>query len=81
MAFDRIEPLGEARADLRMARLMSLIANLYRDEKKHPAPFTAVEFMLRFDEPEPPADDAWKAQKAAFSALQAAQQRKKNKVK
>ena len=33
MAYDRIEPFGEERADLRIAQLCALIANINRSKK------------------------------------------------
>lgn len=48
MAYAAIEPFGEERADLRNAMLMSLIANVNRDEKKRSDPFTPAEFMPKF---------------------------------
>lgn len=36
---------AEERADLRTAQIASLIANIYRDEKKKPAPYTPKDFM------------------------------------
>jgi hypothetical protein len=43
--FAAIDPFDEARGDLRNAMLMSLMANMNRDRKKHPQPFSHVEFM------------------------------------
>jgi len=44
-AYYQVEPFGEYKADLRMAMLLSLLANIYRDDKKHPQPFTVEDFM------------------------------------
>lgn len=41
----RIEPWGEERADLRSGITASLLANIHRDTKKRPEPFTAEDFM------------------------------------
>jgi hypothetical protein len=42
----RAEPFGEMRADLRIGNLCALVANLFRDEKKRPDPYTAADFVL-----------------------------------
>lgn len=44
-AYERVEPFGEARADLRMAILAALIANTNRDPKARREPFTPADFM------------------------------------
>ncbi len=43
--FHSIEPLGEYRNELRHGALMALLANINRDEKLKPEPFTAADFM------------------------------------
>lgn len=48
MAYAEIEPFGEERADLRMAILAALIANVHRDPEKT-KPFGPEDFMPRFD--------------------------------
>lgn len=45
MAFAQGEPLGEARADLRNAQQMALLANVNRDSSKHPTPYAAKDFI------------------------------------
>ena len=50
MAFGQLEPFGEERADLRMGILAALIANVNRDPKKTPQPFTPQDFMPNFDD-------------------------------
>jgi len=55
-AFARLNPFGPARADLRMANIMALMAEINRDRKRRSKPFSPAEFMLEFDpaaEPEP----------------------------
>jgi hypothetical protein len=39
LAYMRIEPLGERRADLQFAMLMAVIVNLWSDKKKKPGDF------------------------------------------
>jgi hypothetical protein len=78
LAFDRLDPIGAERADLRSAIVASVIANTARDERAHPQPYTAAEFMLRFDEGAEPAETheeapAWRRSQAAFRALIMAQ--------
>jgi len=48
VAWNRIEPLGERRADLRMAVLSSVIANAHRDPDKPPV--KAIDFWFDFDQ-------------------------------
>ena len=48
-AYAAIEPFGEARADLRMGILASVIANANRDPKRKPDPFTPMDFIPDFD--------------------------------
>ena len=40
-----LSPWDQARADLRMAILASTIANVNRDSKRRPKPYTARDFM------------------------------------
>lgn len=55
MALEVLSPSGESRADLRMAIIASTIANVNRDPKKRPKPYSAREFMpfIEQDEPKP----------------------------
>lgn len=50
-AFDRVEPFGEDRADLRSAIVACVIANANRDTEKQPQPFKVSDFMPSFDRP------------------------------
>lgn len=43
-----MEPRGEKRADVRLAYLLAMIANVNKDPKKG-RPFTADDFMLEYD--------------------------------
>lgn len=45
MAFDSLQPIGDRRADIRTALLLSQQANLYRDKTKRTTPYNAQEFM------------------------------------
>jgi hypothetical protein len=49
MAYAKIEPFGEERADLRAGIVASTIANVNRDPKRRVKPFTPDEFMPDFD--------------------------------
>lgn len=51
IAFARVEPFGEERADLRSGIIASVIANAHRDRKKRAQPYTPADFMPRFDKP------------------------------
>lgn len=56
MAYDRVEPFGEWRADLRVAMLAALYANAHRG--KDAAPLGIDDFMPSFYRPpEAPDDD------------------------
>lgn len=48
MAYDRLDPFSEERADLRSGIIASIIANVNRDPKSTPQPFTAQDFMPKF---------------------------------
>lgn len=44
-ALYQIEPWDELRSDMRNAMLMSLLANVNRDSKKHKKPFSIADFL------------------------------------
>lgn len=46
LAYDRVDPFGESRADLRTALLASIIANVNRG--KNQPPFKIEDFLLDF---------------------------------
>lgn len=48
MAYAKIEPFGEYRDDLRSGVVASIVANVNRDSKKHPEPFSPSDFVLQF---------------------------------
>lgn len=53
MAYDRIEPIGDARMDIRFAILAAVVANTSRDPGVKPDPFLYTDFMPDFwKEPE-----------------------------
>ncbi len=47
MAYEKLEPFGEARADMRAAMITSTLANVNRGAKQKP--FTLKDFMFDFD--------------------------------
>ena len=59
MAFYSIEPWGPERADLNAGIIASTIANVNRDSKVRPEPFTASDFIPKYGdaETEPEAED------------------------
>jgi len=65
-AYDQIEPFSEKRADLRAASICSLLANIHRDARRKPRPFTIDDFVLVFgDEVKKEAPkQTWQQQKA-----------------
>lgn len=60
MAFYRLEPFGEERADWRAALIACLIANTHRNPKKRRRPYEPKDFMPRFDAPTEPQN--WQTQ-------------------
>ncbi len=50
--YSNIDPFGEYRAELRHGQQMALTANINRDSKARPEPFTAADFMNFCDAPE-----------------------------
>jgi hypothetical protein len=50
MAYDKLEPFGEERADLRSAIVARTIAEIHRDKDKRGEPFRLDEFMPEFGE-------------------------------
>lgn len=71
MAFYRLEPFGEDRADLRMGILAALTANIARDEKRRRDPYEVDDFMPKFDRVEKEAQP-WQEQLALVEMLNAA---------
>lgn len=48
-----IEPFGEYRSELRHGQHMALTANINRDSKVRPEPFSAQDFMNFVERPKP----------------------------
>lgn len=57
-AFATLDPIGPARADLRMASQMALFAEAHRDHKKRSRPYTPADFMFEFDPEAEPEREA-----------------------
>jgi hypothetical protein len=53
MALATIEPFGEVRGDLRAGIIASVVANVHRDGKKRPQPYSATDFMPFIERPAP----------------------------
>ena len=47
--FHRIEPWHEERADLHSAQLLSMLANVNRNPKKRRRPYSADDFLIRWE--------------------------------
>lgn len=61
MLYAQVEPFGEERADLRSAIVASTVANVQRDPKQQREPYTAQDFMPRFEPPEEPdPEERWR---------------------
>ena len=73
MAYDRLEPFGPEREDLRAGIVASTIANANRDPKRHRQPYTAEDFMPRYgmvdDEGETDQEDLAAKIERAMTAL------------
>lgn len=52
MAYYQVEPFGDVRGDLQAAMITAMIANVNRDQKKHPKPYQPEEFMPKFERPQ-----------------------------
>lgn len=55
--YERIDPFGEERADLRIAQLGAAMANLLTDKKSRKRDFTVADFMPFLDQIEPTDDE------------------------
>jgi hypothetical protein len=73
LAFYRLEPFGEVRADFRTGLLCATVANLVRD--KHQAPHTPADFMplaeLELEEEPARPKTAKESQKEVIAAMRA----------
>jgi len=49
IAYSRIEPFGEERADWRAASVVAMLANINRDAKKRRKPYPVSDFLLNFE--------------------------------
>lgn len=70
--YAKLEPFDEERADYRTAAIRETLANINRDSKTKPNPYTLEEMLVRFgDAPPPPAPPPqdWKSQKAIGKSI------------
>jgi len=79
-AYAQVEPFGPTRADLRMANIMALMAEIDRDRKKRSKPFSPAEFMFEFDPeqvavPEAPSPAEVYAKVKSWAAMAAAKRK------
>lgn len=74
MRYERLEPWGEQRADLRSAIIAATLANVHRDPRRRPQPFTPADFMPRFGEPPRPKRQSLDEMRAVLMAAAAAAQ-------
>lgn len=58
------DPFEERRQDYRIASIVSMLANINRDSKKHPKPYVIEDFLLKFGEQEGPKQQTWQDQKS-----------------
>jgi len=66
--YAELEPFGELRDDYRMANIMQLLANINRDTKTRPQPFTISDFLFQFEKEEDKPGDAPKWQRMLDTA-------------
>jgi hypothetical protein len=64
-AYEKIEPFGEWRADLRSAIVASVVANAFRGKDSRPV--SPEDFMPEFDKRQEP--QPWQAQRAIFDMM------------
>lgn len=76
MAYAQLEPFGEERADLRAGIIASTIANVHRDPKQRKKPYTAEEFMPKFERQEKSPQSVAEKIKAVFMMLKEMQDAK-----
>ncbi|MFI5223667.1 MAG: DUF4035 domain-containing protein [Nitrospirales bacterium] len=75
IAYAELEPFDEERADMRVAMLASVLANVNRDSKKKKEPYKIEDFMLKFGKavPKPFVNkNSWQVNKAIAMAIVAA---------
>lgn len=67
MAFDRVEPFGDWRADWRLAQLTAPVANALRG--KGAPRFSSTDFIWKAPGPKKPMD--WRAMRSVFAGIAA----------
>lgn len=53
LAFNKIDPISDRRADLRAGIIASTVAEVNRDRKRRSRPYEAKDFMPRFERAQP----------------------------
>lgn len=76
LSFFEEEPFGPFYEDVRMARLMALLANVNRDAKKRSRPYETTDFMPRTGRPEPPSPKVMRQMMLTWALAHNAQQKK-----
>jgi len=61
MAYEQVQPFGDARADVHAGIVAATIANVNRDPKRQKKPFRPQDFMPRW-EPEKRKEQTWEEQ-------------------
>ena len=69
IAYFSLEPWGEMRDDLRSGIIASTIANVHRDSRKHPQPYTARDFMAFVERESLDPDALSKKIRASFKGI------------
>lgn len=57
MAYAALEPFGPQRDDVRAGTVAATLANIHRDRKARPSPFTSEDFFPSEEVPEETEDD------------------------
>lgn len=80
LAYDSISPIGGNRIDILAAQICSVIANVNRNQKKKPSPYTIKDFLL-FQEKEEKKKQTPEEALSILKAVARTQKRKSKKRK
>ena len=69
LAEEQIEPRGQWRKDMRAVVVAATIANVNRDQKKHPSAYQPTDFIPEFGPREPMDEEAIKAKALAVFSI------------
>ena len=78
-AYDRLDPIGDERADIAAGIVASVVANTNRDERKRAEPFKPGDFMANYDGRAPAREDSRVMVEKLKMGLRAAVKSKKGK--